>query len=286
MGGVVTEMRHVVHAYDAVAKCDVVHDHTLFGPLYAGSIAAPPVVTTNHGPFDANLGPIYTAVAKKVPVIAISRAQAAVAPHIPVAAVIHHGIDAEAFPFGDGAGGHTAFLGRMSPDKGAHRAIRVAREAGVPLLLAAKMREPAEHEYFETRVRPLLGGDIEYIGELGPADKKTLLAGAIALLNPIRWGEPFGLVMIESLACGTPVLAFPSGAAPEIIEHGRTGFLCGDEQEMANAVSKVLDLSRRDCRAAVEGYFSTARMAAEHAAFYAAVVDGDIAAAQRGVAAA
>src|SRR5205814_7076677 len=153
-------------------------------------------------------------------------------------------------------------------DKGAHRAIEAARKAQVPLLMAAKMREAWEFDYFDMQVKPLLGDDIQYLGEVGHERKLELLAGARALVFPIRWNEPFGLVMVEALACGTPVLAFPEGAAPEVVEHGRTGFLCHDEADMAEAVPKLDQLDRAACRAAVEGYFSTERMINEHVELY------------------
>jgi glycosyltransferase involved in cell wall biosynthesis len=203
-----------------------------------------------------------------VPLLAVSHAQCRPAPHIPIARVIHHGIDAEEFPFGDGSGGFALFLGRMAEEKGPHRAIAVARKAGLPVVLAGKMREPWEQEFFEAEVQPLLGEDATYLGEVPHERKVELLARAKALLFPIRWNEPFGLVMLEALACGTPVLAFREGAAPEVVEHGTTGFLCDDEEDMAAALARVEELDRRACRAAVEGYFSTRRMVAEHLEVY------------------
>ena len=172
------------------------------------------------------------------------------------------------FPVGDGSGDedgpYVLFLGRMAADKGAHRAIEVARPAGIRIFLAAKMREPWEMRYFSEYVEPLLGDDAHYLGEVSHERKLELLSGASALLFPIRWNEPFGMVMIEALACGTPVLAFPEGAAPEVVDHGRTGFLCDDEDAMVEAIGRIGQLDRSDCRLAVEGYFSTNRMVAEH----------------------
>jgi len=164
------------------------------------------------------------------------------------------------------------FLGRMHPDKGVDVAARVARAAGVPLRIAAKMREPAERAWFETCVKPLLSEDITYIGEVGREDAVTLLQGASALLNPILWSEPFGLVMVEALAAGTPVLAFPNGAAPEIIEDGVTGYLCADEHELSRRVSDVMALDRAACRAAVLSRFSTGRVVDDHLALYGKVI--------------
>jgi hypothetical protein len=160
----------------------------------------------------------------------------------------------------------------MDPDKGAHRAIAVARAAGKKLLLAAKMWQPEERRYFDECVRPLLGPDAVYVGEVGARHKLELLAGAEALINPIRWPEPFGLVMIEALATGTPVLAFAEGAAPEIIDHGRTGFICVDEVDMITKLRNVAALDRTQCRRDAEKRFSTNRMIADHVALYRRVL--------------
>lgn len=265
MGLSVTELRHVLAAYEMMDDFDIVHDHTVIGPAMASwRTGGPPVVTTSHGPLDGVLADLYRRFATRIPIIAISHAQARSAPDIPIARVIHHGIDAAEFPVGDGRGDYFLFLGRMSPDKGAHRAIAAAEKAGVPLLLAGKAREKAERLYFEQEVAPHLGDTIRYVGEVPHDEKLRLLAGARATLFPIRWNEPFGLVMIESLACGTPVLAFPEGAAPEVIDHGTTGYLCDDEADMAHAIAGVDEIERGVCRAAVEGYFSVERMVAEH----------------------
>lgn len=272
IGAAVPELRHVMAAYDAVQHCDIVHDHTVFGPVYAARHPDLKVVTTIHGEFNAELSEIYQRVTQTVPLIAISHAQRKPVPHMPIARVIHHGVDAADFPVGAGDGGYCLFLGRMSPDKGAHRAIEAARKAGVPLMMAAKMREAAEVEYFETMVQPHLSDDIVYLGEVPHERKLELLAGASAVLFPIRWNEPFGMVMIEAMACGTPVIAFPEGAAPEVVEHGRTGFLVNTEGEMAEAIGRIGDIDRADCRAAVEGYFSTDRMVAEHLALFEELV--------------
>lgn len=264
MGSAVVEQRHVAHAYEALRDCDIVHDHSIVGPMYAGRIADLPVVTTNHGPFNLELRDVYEFISRTVPVIAISHHQASTANGVPIAAVIHHGLDADEFSLGAGDGGYVLFLGRMAPDKGARRAAQVALQAGVPLLIAAKMREPLEIDYFNDQIRPLLGESVTYVGEVGGAEKAALLAGARALLNPIRWPEPFGLVMIEALASGTPVLTFAEGAATEIVEDGVTGIHCADEDAMVAAVHRIDEIDRSACRAAVEGPFSSDRMVTEH----------------------
>jgi glycosyltransferase involved in cell wall biosynthesis len=272
IGMAVPEMRHILYSYSSMAGFDVVHDHTVLGPFYCERYPDLSVVTTIHGPFNEELSDLYGALAPRVPIVCISNAQRRAAPDLPVARVIHHGIDASAFSQGPGDGDddgeYLLFLGRMSPDKGAHRAVEVARKAGVRLLMAAKMREPWEHRYFEEYVEPFLGDSAVYLGEVPHERKLELLRGASALLFPIRWNEPFGMVMLEAFASGTPVIAFPEGAAPEVIEDGRTGFLCEDEASMADAVGRLGEIDRSVCRAAVEGYFSTKRMVAEHVELY------------------
>jgi glycosyltransferase involved in cell wall biosynthesis len=275
MGNSAIELRHVLHAYEQLDDVDIVHDHTLVGAaLAAGRDDLPPVVTTNHGEFNTELSALYRYVAPHIPVIAISRHQASTAAGIEIAAVIHHGIDSGQYAYGTGDGGYLLFLGRMAATKGVDVAARAARRAGVPLLIAAKMREATERDYFEHVVRPLLGSGIEYVGEVDREEKLQLLRGARALLNPIQWDEPFGMVMIESLACGTPVLAFPNGAAPEIVDHGVTGFLCDDEDDLVHRLGRVGDLSRLACRRAAIERFSTARMVADHVALYEQVARG------------
>ncbi|GAC1355968.1 MAG: glycosyltransferase family 4 protein [Acidimicrobiales bacterium] len=268
IGAAVPELRHVLAAYEDLDDVDIIHDHTVFGPLYADRFPRRTVVTTNHGPFGGDLDEIYRVVGRSIPIVCVSHDQRSMAPTIPVAAVIHHGVDPATFPIGAGDGGYCLFLGRMAPEKGAHRAIAACRKAGVPLLMAAKMREPDERTYFDTQIAPLLADDVRYLGEVPHEEKLALLGSAMALVNPIRWHEPFGLVMVEAMACGTPVVAFAEGAATEIVDHGRTGFLCRDEAGMAESLGRVPEIDRGACRATVEGYFSMDRMVAEHVTLY------------------
>ncbi len=268
IGNSVVEMRHLIEAYDVVRSCDIVHDHTMLGPLYSERFPELHVATTAHGEFTEEVLPLYRRLGKRVAIVAISADQASRARGIRISRVIHHGLDLDAFPFGSGDGGHLLFLGRMTADKGVREAALVAHESGFPLKIAAKCREPWELDYFEREIRPLLGGPVEYVGEVGGTDKLELLRGARALVNPIQWAEPFGLVMVEALACGTPVLAFPSGSAAEIVEHGRTGFLCADVAEMLAALDRLDEIDRRACRVAAESRFSADRMVADHLALY------------------
>jgi glycosyltransferase involved in cell wall biosynthesis len=263
----ITELRHVIRSYAAMTDVDIVHDHTLMGPLYGHAPAGKPVVTTAHGPFDATLRPVYRAM-RGTALVAISHHQAATADGIPVAGVIHHGLDVDSVPQGRGAGGYASFLGRMCPEKGPREAALVARAAGVPLRMAAKLREPAEREYFDAQVKPLLCSDVEFLGELGCAEKLELVGGSFALLNPMQWAEPFGLVMIEALATGTPVVATPVGSAPELVDDGVTGYLRTSLSQLAAALLDAPGLDRAECRAVAGRRFSSERMVAEHVRLY------------------
>jgi glycosyltransferase involved in cell wall biosynthesis len=277
MGDVVGEAFHTVRAYDELARCGVelIHDHTTLGPLLAASGVGDdvPLVATNHGPFNSITNGLYAAAAARAHVVAISHDQArSAAPLVPIAAVIPHGIEVDAMPFGAGDGGYVLFLGRMVAEKGVREAIEVARHAGWPIKLAAKCREEREREYFEHEIAPLLGEDAEYVGEVGLEDKTELLAGAAALINPIQWREPFGLVMAESLACGTPVIATSIGSAPELIDSGITGWVCDDVDEMAMALKCIDQIDRRACRDTAERRFSIATMVDAHVDLYRSII--------------
>ena len=275
MGDRFREAAHVLAAYQALAGADIIHDHTELGPLLAGrrGMSHPPAVTTVHGPVIPRNRRALAEAARHAAIVAISHAHARSFGAIPVAAVIHHGIDLDAYTPGPGTGGYLLFTGRMSPDKGVHHAVRVARRAGWPLVIAAKIREPAERAYFDQQVRPLLGPGDDMRGEQPLAARAALMGNAVALVNPITWPEPFGLVMAQALAAATPVLAFPNGAAPEIIDHGRTGYLCRDEDEMSAAAAHIGEIDRRQCRAAAEQRFSLDRMAADYERLYRAILE-------------
>lgn len=274
IGTTVPELAHAIAGYQALADLDIVHDHTLVGPLIAARHEGlPPVVVTNHGAFTAETAPIFTEIARSAAVVAISRSQRATAPEVPVTAVVPHGIDLQRYALGLEPDDFLLFVGRMSPDKGLDTAIRVARRAGRRLLVICKMWEAEEQAYFRDVIQPLLGDDVEILPEQPPEERVRVVQQASALVNPIRWAEPFGLVMAESLACGTPVLVSPRGAAPEIVEHGRTGFLCPDEDAMVAAVDRLGELDRRDCRTSAEERFDMHRMAADYVRVYEQVLD-------------
>jgi glycosyltransferase involved in cell wall biosynthesis len=266
-----------------LADFDVVHSHLdVFGFALADKA---PLITTLHGRLDVpQLWPAYQAFSE-LPLISISAAQRRPLQNANWLATVHHGIDVESFTFNPDRGRYLAFLGRISPDKGLDVAIRAARRAGWPLMIAARPPLPfvdnpearRDREYFEHVIRPLLAEPgVELIGEVGGVEKDRFLGGAAALLFPIRWPEPFGLVMPESLACGTPVLAFREGSVPEVLEHGVTGFVGHTEDDLVAAVERLDELDRGVCRLVAERRFSPSAMAEAHERVYAEVMGGEV----------
>ncbi len=264
------ELRHVQGAYDALAgEVDVIHDHTNLGPVWAlAAGVTTPIVMTAHGPITDNNRGIYSMLGTRVRLVAISRRQQQLAGDLPFRDVIHHGLDPARFEPGPGDGGYLMFVGRMSREKGVREAVQIARGAGLPLVVASKMREDVEIAYFEEWVRPVADDSVAFLGELAPSERDSLLRHAVALVNPIAWEEPFGLVMIEAMALGTPVVVTPRGAAPEIVTDGITGFLVDDVDAGVAAVRRIGEIDRADCRTAVEDYFSAQRMTEQHEALY------------------
>jgi glycosyltransferase involved in cell wall biosynthesis len=275
IGKTATELRHALSCFERAAEFDIVNDHS--GPLAAalGGAVETPVVHTVHGPLTGADGELYASLAAAAPgvgLISLSMNQRKPQPDLPWVANCHNALDLDAYPVHDERGEYLLFLGRMSADKGCHRAVQVALETGVPLRIAGKMREPPEQEYFECHVAPYLGNGIEYLGETSHAKKVALLQNARATLFPIEWEEPFGLVMIESMACGTPVIATRWGAVPEVIEHGRSGIVVDDYREMADALADADRLEPAECRRAVEEHFSAERMVADYETAYESVL--------------
>jgi glycosyltransferase involved in cell wall biosynthesis len=221
-----------------------------------------------HGRLDIpDLQPIYRRFSE-MPVVSISDSQREPLPNANWQATVYHGLPPDRYTFHSEPGKYLAFLGRISPEKGVDEAIAIANRAGVPLKIAAKV-DRADQEYYEMIIEPLLKNPlVEFIGEIGYPEKSDFLGNAMALLFPINWPEPFGLVMIESLACGTPVIAYPSGSVPEVLQEHQTGFLVNDAQQAARAVAAVSQLSRHECRRAFEQRFSAVRMAHDYLNVY------------------
>jgi glycosyltransferase involved in cell wall biosynthesis len=275
IGRTTPELRHALSCFERADEFDIVNDHS--GPLAValGGLVETRVVHTVHGPLVGPDGELYAFLARVAPdvgLISVSLNQRVPQPDLPWVANCHNALDLDSYPVHAERGEYLLFLGRMTADKGCHRAVEVARAAGVPLRIAGKMREPAEREYFETYVAPHLGHGIEYLGETSHRKKVALLQNARATLFPIEWEEPFGLVMIESMACGTPVIATRCGAVPEVIEHGRSGVIVDDYREMADAFSDADRLEPLECRDWVEEHFSATRMVEDYLAAYEVVL--------------
>jgi glycosyltransferase involved in cell wall biosynthesis len=276
------ELRHALSCFERAGDFDVINDHS--GPLgiVLGGAVDTPVVHTVHGPLGGEPGLLYstlTSVAPEVGLISLSMNQRKPLPDLNWVANCPNALELDFYPVHPHKGDYLLFLGRMSPEKGCHRAIEVAKEADMPLLIAGKMQDHAEKEYFEAQVRPKLGYGIEYLGEVDHAKKVDLLQNARVTLFPIEWEEPFGLVMIESMACGTPVVATRWGAVPEVIDDGRTGVIVEDYREMAGVIERASELDPLDCRRYVEERFSSERMVRDYEDAYARALGTSVAAA-------
>jgi glycosyltransferase involved in cell wall biosynthesis len=263
-------IRQLGMVFASAAEFDVIHCHVDYLAFPFHALAPTPTVHTVHGRLDLpHLNPVYEQF-REVPLVSISDAQRRPLEPIGVqwAGTVYHGVPVEHYAFAPGEGGYLAFLGRLAPEKQPELAIEVARRAGLPLRIAAKVDE-SDRAYFDRVVAPMLDDPlVEFIGEIGDDAKPAFLGGARALLFPIDWPEPFGLVMIEAMACGTPVIARPCGSVPEIIEHGRTGFLGDSLLDLVEAVKRLDEIDRAECRRVAEERFSVGRMAADYETIY------------------
>jgi len=276
LGDVWMDAAHAVTAYLHANDVDVVHDHTgVIGPAIAaaGGLRTP-VVNTLHGPWTDGNTLLYRAISRRVALTSISHDQAARAPEgVRVAAVVHNGIELDAYPVGRQREDFLLFVGRASPEKGPEVAIEVARRVGLPLVMAMKVNEPDEHRYLAEVVQPAMERadvHVELRTDVGHEQKADLMMRARAVLVPIAWDEPFGLVMAESAACGAPVIAFRRGAAPELVLDGISGRLVppGDVDAMTAAVADIDRIDPLDCRAWAEGRFSSRRMVRRYLRVY------------------
>jgi glycosyltransferase involved in cell wall biosynthesis len=255
----------------AAGEFDIVHNHAGIEGLVLAATSRTPVLTTNHNPFVPQTRPIWDAYPWAHH--AVSAASTATFPSKGALPPIHHGIDVASFGFGERPEGYLLFLGRFMPDKGAGRAIEAAKLAGRRLILAGKV-EAADSSHFTTNIEPAIDGDrVRYVGEADAIAKRRLLAGADALLFPIEWDEPFGLVMIEALASGTPVVGFRRASVPEIVDDGVTGFVVDDVAAMAAAIEQLPRIDRRACRREAERRFTVERMVDDYVRHYEMVHD-------------
>jgi len=272
------EADHVARAFSEIESAagerqfDVVHDHCGFTALAMADRLETPMVHTLHGPLTSSTAGFYLEHGSKAALVAISRAQLATVPAgLHPLDAIHNPIDVAAWPRRERKDDYLLWVGRITPEKGPHRAIAAARAAGVPLILAGVV-QPGQQEFFQREIAPHLDGDrVRFIGEVGGAAKQALFAGARGLLMPIRWEEPFGMVMVEALVCGTPVIAFPEGGARDLVVHGQTGFLVDNEEMMGEAVSHLPAISALECRAWVAEHCDASVVAAAYERAYRSV---------------
>lgn len=261
-------MLQLSQVYERANEFDIIHSHIGCASLPYSRLVKTPTVHTLHGTFSPDNEKLFSYV-KEQPFVSISDAQREPRLGLNYTATVYNGIDVNRFDFKAQPDDppYLAFLGRMSPEKGPHLAVQIAKKSGFPLKMAGKI-DACDREFFETQVKPYFGEQIEYLGEADHAQKDALMGGAIATLFPITWREPFGLVMAESMAVGTPVIALPLGSAPEVIAHGKSGFLCNNVDECVRAIDKAAKLDRRAVRDYVTQNFSVQHMVDGYEAVY------------------
>ena len=265
----VWECLHIAELFKRADEFDLIHNHYDFLPLSYSGFTHTPVVTTIHGFSSPAILPVYKKYNDSTHYVAISEADKSV--ELDYIATIHHGIDLNQFKYQQETGNYLLFFGRIHPDKGVHEAIEVARKTGKRLVIAGIVQDEV---YFKEQIEPCIDGTtVEYIGSVGPDRRQEVMGGALALLHLIHFDEPFGLSVVESMACGTPVIAFRRGSMPEIIRDGSTGFIVDSVEAAVQAVIRIDSLDRRICRDEVEQRFTCLRMAEEYAAVYHRILD-------------
>ena len=260
----VAECLHISEVFERAADFDLIHNHYDFLPLTYSALVKTPVVTTIHGFSSPAIIPVYKKYNAQSHYVAISEADKS--PELDYVATIHHGIDIAQFPFLEAEGKYLLFFGRIHPHKGVREAIDVAQRVGIKLVIAGIIQD---QDYFAAEVEPHIDGrTVEYLGSVGPDQRADVLGHALALLHLISFEEPFGLSMVESMACGTPVIAFPRGSIREVIRHGETGYIVEDIGQAVDAVAALQSIDRSACRKDVERRFSHTRMARDYVDAY------------------
>lgn len=266
-------MLMIEQVFDRAQDFDLIHFHTDYLHFSLSRREQIPCLTTLHGRLDLPDLPLLYREFRELPLVSISDAQRRPLPWVNWLGTVHHGLPAESLMPRDGDGNYLAFLGRISPEKGIDQAIEIARRSGMKLKIAAKI-DRADREYFEKRIAPLFSHPlVEFIGEIGTSEKEEFLGNAAALLFPIDWPEPFGLVMIESMACGTPVVAYPRGSVPEILSEGISGFMVQNIDEAVETVQRIGEIDRQACRCHFEQNFTAERMAHDYLNLYKLLID-------------
>ncbi len=250
-------------AYQMQDKFDIIHDHNNELSLPTANIARTPVVMTLHGAFNMYNKPYFETLNQNINYVSISNAQAASAPNLNYIANVYNGLDMENYPFSETHDGYLLFVGRITFEKGVHNAIEVAKFLHLPLIIAAKLETASKTdvEYFKSHIEPNLNDQIRWVGEVDEEERNKLMSRAMAFLHPVTWKEPFGLTLIESMACGCPVIAFNKGSIPEVIQNGRTGFVVEDVEQMVAAIVNIKSIDRKYCREYALEKFSAKKMA-------------------------
>lgn len=265
----VWESLHISELFDHSDEFDIIHNHFDFLPLTYAGLTQTPVITTVHGFSSAEILPVYKKYNGRVAYVSISDADRA--PELDYIKTIYHGIDIQQFNFQPEPDDYLLFFGRIHPDKGAKEAIEIARACNKPLILAGIIQD---EDYYHQHIYPYLdNSQVNYIGSVGPIQRNTLLGKASALLHPIHFNEPFGLSVIEAMACGTPVIAFNRGSMPELIEHGVNGFLVADVQTAIEHVNLIQTIDRSDCRRTVEDRFTANKMVEQYRKVYTLLLE-------------
>jgi glycosyltransferase involved in cell wall biosynthesis len=267
----VAECLHISEIFERAADFDIIHNNFDFLPLSYSGLVNTPVVTTIHGFSSPSIMPVYKKYNAGSHYVAISESDKS--PELDYIATIHHGIDVAQFPFSGAESDYLLFFGRIHPDKGVYEAIQVAQHVGMKLVIAGIIQD---QDYFTSQVEPYIDGTtVDYLGSVGPDQRADVLGQALALLHLISFDEPFGLSLIESMACGTPVIAFDRGSMPEIIRDGETGYIVRDIEGAINAVAAVETIDRSICRADVERRFTSTRMARDYVRVYEKILNGE-----------
>jgi glycosyltransferase involved in cell wall biosynthesis len=259
-------MLNIAMAYEMQDEFDIIHDHMAPLSLPTANIAETPVVATMHGPFTAANRRLFQSL-RGPGIVSISESQIFSAPGINHVGTVYNGLPMEHYPFGKEAGNYLLYVGRISMEKGVHYAIEVAEQVDVPLIIAAKL-DPVDQSYFRNYIEPRLSDRVQWVGEVDEEERNKLMSGARCFLHPVTWREPFGLTLIEAMACGCPVVAFNRGAIPEIVQTGVTGFVVEDTDSMIDAVSAIGDIDRAACRAHALTDFSVAAMTDKYEEIY------------------
>lgn len=266
-------MLNIGLSFSQQSNFDIIHDHNPYLSLPTALLTHTPVLHTLHGAFDVQNRKLFQTLNNSYNpyFVTVSKSQSKPLPNLNYAGNVYHGLEMHTYPFSKEDDGYLLFVGRISPEKGVIHAIDAAEALNMRLIIAAKL-DSAEKEYFEAYIKPRLTNQIRWVGEVDQEERNTLMSNAYCLLHPVEWREPFGLVLIEAMACGCPVIAFNRGSIPEIIKHGKTGFIVEDTPEMIEYIPHVKNLSKNYTRKYVQKYFNAVRMTDDYERIYEKII--------------